>query len=110
MAKTVTGTVTPQWNTLHIFGYGETQLIGDTYNIKVNTADLTKAQAVIDNVYSFKPEGNPATKNYHAINTFNQLFSDWQTSEPNVEGWRVQYADLDTAAIDALVDEIYALQ
>lgn len=109
MAKVVTGTVSTQWSTLHIFGYGETQLIGDNYNIKVSTSALTKAQAVIDNVYSFKPEGNPATINYHAINTFNELFSDWQTSEPNVEGWRVQWADLDKVAIDELVAEIYAL-
>jgi hypothetical protein len=96
------------WSTLHIFGYGETQLIGDNFNKKVPTSELTKAQAVIDNVYSFKPEGNPATEAYHAINTFNDLFSDWQTSEPNVEGWRVQWTDLNKTAIDELVAEIEA--
>lgn len=96
------------WSTLHIFGYGETQLIGDNFNKKVPTSELTKAQAVIDNVYSFKPEGNPATEAYHAINTFNDLFSDWQTSEPNVEGWRVQWSDLNKTAIDELVAEIEA--
>lgn len=96
------------WSTLHIFGYGETQLIGDGFNKKVPTSALTKAQAVIDNVYSFKPEGNPATEAYHAINTFNELFSDWQTSEPNVEGWRVQWDELNKTAIDELVAEIEA--
>lgn len=96
------------WSTLHIFGYGETQLIGTDFNKKVPTSALTTAQAVVDNVYSFKPEGNTATEVYHAINIFNDLFADWQTSEPNVEGWRVQYADLDATAIDALVAEIEA--
>lgn len=96
------------WSTLHIFGYGETQLIGDGFNKKVPTSALTKAQAVIDNVYSFKPEGNSATEAYHAINTFNELFSDWQTSEPNVEGWRVQWDELNKTAIEELVAEIEA--
>ena len=99
---------TTQWSTLHIFGYGETQLIGNDLNKKVNTSVLTTAQAVIDNVYSFKPEGNTATEQYHAINIFNDMFADWQTSQKGVEGWRVQYPELDATAIDALVAEIVA--
>jgi len=37
-----------QFNTLHIFGYGESQLIGDNFNYKVPTSSLTTAQAVVD--------------------------------------------------------------
>jgi hypothetical protein len=99
---------TTQWSTLHIFGYGETQLIGNDLNKKVNTSVLTTVQAVIDNVYSFKPEGNTATKDYHAINIFNDMFADWQTAQQGVEGWRVQYPELDAAEIEALVAEIVA--
>jgi hypothetical protein len=99
---------TTQWSTLHIFGYGETQLIGNDFNKKLNTSVLTTAQAVIDNVYSFKPEGNIATEEYHAINIFNNMFADWQTSQQGVEGWRVQYPELDASLIDALVAEIIA--
>jgi hypothetical protein len=99
---------TTEWSTLHIFGYGETQLIGNGFNKKVNTSLLTTAQPVIDNVYSFKPEGNTATKEYHAINIFNNMFADWQTSQQGVDGWRVQYPELDAAAIEALVAEIIA--
>ena len=100
MAKTTTTT----WSTLHIFGYGETQLIGDNYNKKVATSSLTTVQPVVDNVYSFKPEGNTATEDYHAINIFNDMFADWQPKDG--EGWRVQYSDLDQTLIDALVAEI----
>jgi hypothetical protein len=99
---------TTEWSTLHIFGYGETQLIGTDFNKKVNTSLLTTAQAVIDNVYSFKPEGNTATKEYHAINIFNDMFADWQTSQQGVDGWRVEYSELDATAIDALIAEIIA--
>jgi hypothetical protein len=96
------------WSTLHIFGYGETQLIGKDSNKKVPTSALTKVQAVVDNVYSFKPEGSTATEEYHAINIFNDMFADWQTKEQGVEGWRTEYAKLDAEAIAALVAEIEA--
>lgn len=102
-------TETNTWSTLHIFGYGETQLIGDNFNKKVSTSALTTVQAVVDNVYSFKPEGNTATEEYHAINIFNDMFADWQTAQQGVDGWRVQYPELDATLIDALVAEIIAL-
>lgn len=99
---------TKTWNTLHIFGYGEVQLIGKDLNKKVATTALTKVQAVVDNVYSFKPEGNTATEEYHAINIFNDMFADWQTKQIDVKGWRTQYAELNAVAIEELVAEIEA--
>ena len=96
------------WNTIHIFGYGETQIIGKDFNKKVPTSVLTTVQAVVDNVYSFKPEGNTSIEEYHAINIFNTMFADWQPKQSDVEGWRTQYSDLDSAVIEALVAEIQA--
>jgi hypothetical protein len=107
MAKTTT-TTTTTWSTLHIFGYGEIQLIGGDFNKKVPSSALTTLQAVVDNVYSFKPVDNPATEQYHAINIFNDMFADWQTSQQGVQGWRTQYAELDVTLIDALIVEINA--
>jgi len=106
MAKKTTTTTT--WSTLHIFGYGETQLIGTDFNKKVPSSALTTLQAVVDNVYSFKPVDNPATEQYHAINIFNDMFADWQTSQQGVQGWRTEYAELDVTLIDALIVEINA--
>lgn len=100
-----TTTIT-SWSTLHIFGYGETQLIGKDFNKKFPSSVLTLLQAVVDNVYSFKPVDNSATKEYHAINIFNDMFSDWQTTQQGVEGWRTEYAKLDATLIDALIAEI----
>ena len=96
------------WSTLHIFGYGETQLIGTGCNKKVPSAALTTLAAVVNNVYSFKPEGNTASEDYHAINIFNDMFADWQTASPETAGWRTEYAELDAQAIAALVAEIEA--
>ena len=96
------------WSTLHIFGYGETQLIGTDFNKKVPSTALTTLAAVVANVYSFKPEGNTAPEEYHAINIFNHMFADWQAKGQGIEGWRTEYSDLDAEAIDALVAEVEA--
>ena len=94
------------WSTLHIFGYGETQLIGEDFNKKVLTSELTKVQAVVDNLYSFKPEGSTATEDYHSINVFKDLFGAYVLKDLN--DWRVKYAELDATAIEELVAEIEA--
>jgi hypothetical protein len=106
MAKTTT--TTTEWSTLHIFGYGETQLIGTDSNKKVPSSVLSSLQAVVDNVYSFKPEGNTANEEYHAINIFNDMFADWQTQDSSTSGWRTEYSLLDATLIDALIAEIIA--
>ena len=93
------------YNTLHIFGYGECQVITDTENKKVPTEDCPSAQAVVDMVYALKPVDNNAGTDYRAINIFNDLFADYQSPEGN---FRVDYSELDSALIDQLVSEIEA--
>ena len=98
-------------STLHIFGYGETQVIGqdgDTaVNKKVSSSGLTSLTAVVDNVYSFKPVDNLSPNEYHAINIFNNMFADYQPSG-EFDIWRTEWALLDQAYIDALVAEVLA--
>jgi hypothetical protein len=95
-----------QYNTVHIFGYGETQIIGEGYNKKTATSGLTKVQAVVDDVWSKKPQDSDASQDYRAINIFDGMFSDYQ---PNTgTGYRTPFAELDANAIQELVDEVYA--
>lgn len=92
------------WNTMHIFGYGQNQLISDTEN-KLVDADLCPAtQSVVDMVYSHKPVDNPATLDYRNINIFHDLFVDYSDNAGNT--FRVEYSELDTALIDVLALEI----
>lgn len=95
------------WSTLHIFGYGETQLIGDNFNYKTSTSNLASAPAVVADVYSKKPAGSDASADYHAVNIFNDMFADYQPNSGS--GFRVQYADLNQILIDALIEEILAV-
>jgi hypothetical protein len=93
------------YNTLHIFGYGECQVINGTENKKVPTSDCPSAKAVVDMVYALKPIDNNAGTDYRAINIYNDLFADYQSPEGN---FRVDYSELDLALIDRLVSEIEA--
>lgn len=97
---------TKTWNTIHIFGYGETQIIGKDLNKKVPTSVLTSVQPVVDNVYSKKPVDNNASFEYHAVNIFNDMFADFQPQTGNA--FRTKYVDLDATLIEALASEIVA--
>jgi hypothetical protein len=92
------------YNTLHIFGYGETQVITDTENKKVATDSIVGVQLVVDDLYSKKPADNPATTDYRVISIFNGMFADYSDVEGN--HFRVDYSELNAALIDAVVVEV----
>jgi hypothetical protein len=96
------------WNTLHIFGYGETQVNGGA-NKKVATSSLTKVQAVIDYVYSLKPADKNAGAEYHAITIFKNNSARFTPKVKEEESFSIDYKDLNTATIDELVAELEAL-
>jgi hypothetical protein len=56
--------------TIHIFGYGETQINSKELSLKVKTTDLTKVQPLVDAIWSKKPEDSNAEQKFHAINLF----------------------------------------
>lgn len=95
-----------QWNTLHIFGFGDVQVIAKDGGNTKKANTLTKLQAVIDNVWDNKPVDYAGTKEYHAINVFDGMFADWQPKAQAEKGYRVEYAKLDNVAIQELVDEV----
>lgn len=95
------------WSTLHIFGFGDVQVIAKDGGKTKKAADLTKLSAVVDNVWANKP-AEAITKEYHAINIFEGMFADWQSKTKDEKGFRVEYSLLNNAAIQALVDEVLA--
>jgi hypothetical protein len=92
------------YNTLHIFGYGETQVITDTENKKVATDSIVGVQLVVDDLYSKKPADNPATIHYATITILNDIFADYSDEEGNT--FRVDYSELNAALIDVVVLEV----
>ena len=96
------------WSTIHVFGFGDVQVIAKDGGKTKKAADLTKLQAVIDNVWSKKPADNTSTKEYHAINLFEGMFADWQAKVQGEKGFRVQFSDLNLVAVQELADELLA--
>ena len=95
------------FSTLHIFGFGDVQLIQkDSPSITKKASSLTTLQAYVDDVWSKAPSGNVGTKEYHAINTFDGLFADWQPKVKGESGYRVPFANLDQTLLDALIAEM----
>lgn len=102
--------------TIHIFGYGESQIISDTTNFKAAIDKFKKLQAVIDNVKSKKPSDKTAA-DYHAINIFSDLRADYLAKMPDgskpgdkdTSSFSVEFKDLDGKKLDALAAEFTAL-
>ena len=97
-----------EFYTIHIFGYGETQLIKKDYNKKVSTSSLKKVKAVIDNVYSKKPKDSRIGTEYFAINIFKDMFANYIPKGKDEKAFRVNYSELNSSLLDDLIAEIEA--
>ena len=97
------------YNTIHIFGFGLTQVISKGKNVQTSTDSvIVQANNVIDNVWANKPANYDGTKEYHAINIFDDLFADWQPKIKGEKGFRVKFENLDSTHLDNLANAVYA--
>jgi hypothetical protein len=67
--------------TIHIFGYGETQINSNEFSVKVKTTELKKVKALIDAIWGKKPEDSNAEENYHVINLFGHNDIRWVSKD-----------------------------
>lgn len=93
--------------TIHVFGYGETQINSKDLSIKVLTNTLTTVTPLVQAIFSLKPEDNTcAIDGYHAINIFGYNDIRWISKEKNVPGFNVKDNDDLKSLIDALITEL----
>jgi hypothetical protein len=88
--------------TIHIFGYGETQINGDELSIKVKTDTLTKVLPLIDAVWALKPDDSEAVQVFHAVNVFNYNDIRYMTKD----GFNVKTTPELKVLIDDLISEL----
>jgi len=88
--------------TIHIFGYGETQLNSEEVSVKTKTTELTKVQAVVDYIWSKKPQDSTAEQKFHAIHLFG--YEDVRYSSK--DGFGVKKDDFLKPLIDELIEEL----
>ena len=91
--------------TIHIFGYGETQIVSKNLNFKTKTTDLTTVQTVIDEIFSKKPQDSQATiDGYHAINIFN--YNDVRWIQKDEKSFNLKKEETLKTYVDALIAEL----
>jgi hypothetical protein len=97
------------FNTIHLFGFGDSQIIGKDTNHSVKSNTLTNLQAFVDHVKTFKPEEVTLT-DYHVIHIFNEttvryLGKGTQNNEEKTH-FTVNFSDIDSTILNNLVDEL----
>ena len=99
------------FNTIHIFGFGDTKIIKQDLNKSVKSADLTTLTAFVDSIKTQKPE-DVVEADYHVIHIFNEgsvRYLGAGNVAPNTDNsFAVEWANVDAALLDALVADIEA--
>ena len=102
-----------QFSTIHIFGYGETQIIGNDNNGKVQSSELTNLVVLIDHIKTFLPATGVTLTNYHVIHIFegsDVRYLGVGTEDRKEEtSFSVKYDQINVTLLDAFVNEVISL-
>lgn len=89
--------------TIHIFGYGETQINSKDLSVKVKTDTLITVMPLVDGIFAKKPADNPTViTNSYTINIFNYNDIRWVDNT----GFNVKDDVNLKPLIDALIAEL----
>ena len=98
-----------QFNTIHLFGFGDSQIIGQDNNGTVKSDTLTNLQAFIDHIVTFKPEEVVLT-DYHVIHIFNEMdvryLGRGTGNHQDKTDFIIKMEDIDATILANLVDEL----
>jgi hypothetical protein len=90
--------------TLHIFGYGETQINSKEFSVKVASSSLETLTPLVNAIWDKKPEDSLAEEKYHAINIFNYDDIRWMSKD----GFSLKNEEDLKTFIDDLIAELKA--
>jgi hypothetical protein len=88
--------------TIHIFGYGETQINSKDLSVKVKTSTLTKVTPLTTAIWAKKPADSTAVETYHAVNLFGYDDVRWMCKD----GFSVKKDASLKTKIDDLIAEL----
>ena len=88
--------------TIHIFGYGETQINSTEFSVKVSTKKLTKVKPLVDAIWDKKPEDSNADEKYHVVNLFGHKDIRWVSND----GFQLSEQEDLNPLIDELITEL----
>lgn len=95
--------------TIHIFGYGETQINSKDLSAKVSTDTLTKVTPLVQAIFGKKPADNASAVNeFHAINLFGHKDVRWIGKGKDAKGFSVKDEESLKPLVDSLIAELQA--
>jgi len=95
--------------TIHVFGYGETQIVKKDVNFKTATSELTKVQPLLDALWAEKPEDVTGGDDFRSVTFFNYDLKQW-LGKKDEASFRIKgKEDTLVALIDELIAEMTAL-
>ena len=96
------------WNTIHIFGYGESQVIGMNHNGTIANSELKGLTALLAGLAEKQQKGTEISlENAHAINIFNNAFIDFIPKEkPKNKRQRFAWSEVDAKLLQKFSDEL----
>jgi len=97
-----------EFSTIHIFAYGEAQIISKDNNFKASVTEFTKLNPVIADVKAQKPV-DVATGDYHAINIFYSSNCYYMGNQQEFS-FSFDVADLNETKLNALIAEFASLE
>ena len=87
--------------TIHIFGYGETQINSKDLSIKVATDSLTSVTPLLNGIFEKKPTENPTlVTDFHVVNLFGHNDIRWMSKD--------SFDLKDEADLKSLIDNLIA--
>lgn len=93
--------------TIHIFGYGETQINSKDLSVKVSTDTLTNVMPLIEGIFAKKPvENTTVITDFHAINLFGFKDIRWMSKDDFKVKDNLDLKPL----IDALITELQTVK
>lgn len=88
--------------TIHIFGYGETQINSSEFSVKTGTTELQTVTPLIEAIWALNPSGTTGEKKYHVIHIFSHDDVRWLSKE----GFSLKKQTSLTPLIDTLIEEL----
>lgn len=102
-----------KFSTIHIFGFGDVQIIGKENNGTVKATELTTLQTLVDHVKTFLPATGVTLTDYHVIHIFNKMDIRYlgRQAENNEEktSFSVEINTVDQGILEAFVNELVSL-
>lgn len=102
------------WNTIHIFNFGQTQLIGKKLNKIFLSSTITSLQPLTANIWSLRPNTFIGMEEYNIITLLNGIFVDFSSNpiitSPNnqqpIQSYRIDITELDQTLLGNFITEL----